>query len=86
MFVLKKYVEYFESIKGKKVGFLGVGVSNLPLAFMYLERGFEVSVRDRRSAEQLGDAAKRLTDAGARLILGDGYLEGIYEDIIFRSP
>lgn len=86
MFVLKKYEEYFESIKGKKVGFLGVGVSNLPLAFMYLERGFEVSVRDRRSAEQLGDTAKRLTDAGARLILGDGYLEGIYEDILFRSP
>jgi UDP-N-acetylmuramoylalanine--D-glutamate ligase len=47
-----------------------------------------VTVRDKRSAEDMeacGDKA-RIRAAGATLICGEGYLEGLSGDVIFRSP
>ncbi|MBQ8533299.1 MAG: UDP-N-acetylmuramoyl-L-alanine--D-glutamate ligase [Clostridia bacterium] len=78
--------QYFEQIKGKRVAFLGVGVSNRPLVYKYLSYGAIVTVRDKASREKLGVTADELEKAGVRLILGDDYLKNIDEDIIFRTP
>lgn len=77
---------YFESIKGKAVAFCGIGRSNLPLIEIFLKHGAKVSVRDHKPLKELGEVEEDLKKAGVTLKLGDGYLENLTEDIIFRTP
>ncbi len=78
--------DYLNTLKNKRVAVIGIGVSNEPLIRMLLESGVEVTARDRASRERLGDTAGKLEKLGARLMLGDGYLDGLGEDVIFRTP
>lgn len=68
-----------ELVKGKKVGILGLGVSNLPLLEMLKELDCEITVRDKK--ELSGEMLK-----GVKTVTGENYLSDIYEDIVFRSP
>lgn len=83
---MNKIERFFNEIRGKKVCFVGIGTSNLPLIELFSEKGAVVSACDRQSYDALGDNAKRAEKAGAKLILGDDYLENIDTDILFRSP
>lgn len=83
---MNKTNRFFDSIKGKRVCFVGIGTSNLPLIELFSKKGAVVSACDRQSYEALGDNAKRAEKAGAKLILGDDYLNNIDTDILFRSP
>jgi len=76
---------FFERIKGKKVAFCGMGVTNTPLAEMFLRRGFDVTVCDRARPERLFGMEK-LDQLGAKLRFGDDYMKDIEADIIFRTP
>lgn len=78
--------KFFEKIKGKKIAMCGIGVSNTPLIMSFLNKGAKVYACDRRSRELLGDIADKLESAGAELRLGDGYLDNLEVDIIFRTP
>lgn len=77
---------FFDSMKGRKVTFCGVGVSNAPLVEMFLRKGAHVTVCDRRTRGQLGGQGDRFEQMGASLCLGDGYLDHLDADIIFRTP
>lgn len=46
--------EFKVFIKGKKVGVLGIGVSNIPLINFLLELGAEVTAFDKKDETQLG--------------------------------
>lgn len=83
---MSKVNDFFESIKGKRVCFVGIGTSNLPLIEMFAQKGAVVSACDRQSYEALGENAVRAEKAGAKLILGEDYLNNIDTDILFRSP
>ena len=78
--------EYVESIKPYRIAVIGIGVSNLPLLELLLAHGCDVTACDMRTREQMGDEADRLESLGARLRLGPAYLEGLTEQIIFRTP
>ena len=78
--------QYFVMIRGKTVSFCGVGRSHLPLIELYLNKGAVVSVRDKRSFEELGEDGPRLEKLGAKLILGEEYMKDLNEEIIFRTP
>lgn len=78
--------QFFVQIKNKKIAMCGIGVSNTPLILMFLKYGAHVVACDRRTKEQLGDIANTLESAGAELKLGEGYLEDLDVDIIFRTP
>ncbi len=78
--------QFFNQMKGKRIAFLGAGISNTPLILRFLEQGARVYVCDRRSRENLGELADKLEMAGAELRLGDGYLEKLEVEIIFRTP
>ncbi len=78
--------QFFEQIDGKKIAMCGIGVSNTPLILNFLSKGARVIACDRRSREQIGEIADRLENAGAELRLGDGYLENLEVDMIFRTP
>ncbi|MGX8699091.1 MAG: UDP-N-acetylmuramoyl-L-alanine--D-glutamate ligase [bacterium] len=74
--------EYIADLKGKRVAVLGVGVSNRPLLRLLLDAGIEVCARDKNP---LPDAAE-WEKLGAKLVQGEGYLDDIEADVIFRSP
>lgn len=70
----------------KNVTLLGAGVSNMPLAGYLTAHGANVTVRDKKTADELGETAEKLRALGAQLIGGETYLDGIGGDYIFRSP
>lgn len=74
--------EYLDSIHGKTVAVVGIGVSNTPLIRLLLREGIAVTACDKRTREQLGELAGELEQGGARLQLGSDYLEGLDQDII----
>ena len=78
--------QFFEQIKGKKIAMCGIGVSNTPLILNFLNKGAKVYACDRRTREMIGEMADTLEAAGAELCLGDGYLDDLEVDIIFRTP
>lgn len=80
------FKQFFSQIKGKKVAMCGIGISNTPLILDFLKQGARVIACDRREREQVGELADRLEEAGAELKLGEGYLDNLEVDIIFRTP
>lgn len=78
--------EYVDAIRGKRIAVLGIGVSNTPLIELLCRSGCDVTACDRRSEEQMGEEAARLLKLGAKLKLGEDYLEGLDQDLIFRTP
>ena len=65
---------------------IGIGVSNRPLIELLAARGISVTARDRQQRQALGDYAGHLEAMGCRLCLGEEYLDGLNEDVIFRTP
>ena len=80
------FEEYLSSLKGKSVAVIGIGVSNRPLIELLLSRGIAVTACDRKEKEALGPVAQQLEKAGCCLQLGEGYLDDLHQDVIFRSP
>ena len=78
--------EYIASLRGRTVAVIGIGVSNTPLLRLLLREGISVTACDRSSREKLGALAGELEAAGAKLQLGDGYLQNLSQDVIFRTP
>ena len=79
-------MSFFEQFKDKKVTLLGAGVSNKPLVAKLAEGGAKIEIRDKKTLEQMGDAAAEFVAAGAEFVSGEGYLEDIDGDYVFRSP
>ena len=76
-----------ERFENKKIAVIGIGVSNLPLIRFLLDAGACVCARDIKPLEELSPEVKDLCeDRGLSVICGEGYLDSIDEEIIFRSP
>ena len=80
------FSQYFTSLKDKKVAVLGLGVSNRPLVRLLLQFGCDVTGCDRTPREKLDAEVLELEAAGCKLRLGDGYLDAVEADIVFRTP
>ena len=78
--------EYISSLKDKTIAVIGIGVSNAPLIELLLKSGCSVTACDKRSFEELSEEAELLKSLGASFKLGMDYLEGLDQDIIFRTP
>ena len=78
--------EYLTSLKHKRVAVIGIGVSNTPLIRMLLRADIDVTACDKCSRDDLGIVADELESLGARLQLGENYLDHLKHDIIFRTP
>ena len=73
-------------MRGRRVSVIGLGVSNVPLIEFLHRHGAMITARDKKTAEQLGENYDKLSALGVRFVLGDGYLDNIYDELIFRSP
>ena len=78
--------EYVHSLRDKRIAVIGIGVSNTPLIELLCANGCDVTACDKRSREQMGEEGERLEALGARLKLGEEYLEDLDQDVIFRTP
>ncbi len=77
--------EYIEALKNKKVGFVGVGISNMPILKILANMGINVTLRDAKDVTK-GEYADELKKLGVKTITGDNYLDDIDEDVLFLSP
>ena len=81
-----EFTAYFNSLKGKKIAVMGLGVSNRPLVKLLLTFGCDVLGCDRTPREKLDEEVLELEKLGCKLRLGDNYLDDITADIVFRTP
>ena len=77
---------YFTALRGKRIAVLGLGVSNRPLVRLLLGYGCDVLGCDRTPRENLEEEVLTLESMGCKLHVGDGYLDGLEADIVFRTP
>ena len=70
-------INILDNYKDKKIGFVGLGISNMPIAEMMSKRGIDVTLRDRKPQNAM---------KGFRCFFGDDYLQNIDEDILFLAP
>ena len=56
--------EYFDSLRGKRIAVIGMGVSNTPLIRMLLRADLDVTVCDRAQRERVEEQAEELESLG----------------------
>lgn len=78
--------DYLAGLRGKRVAVIGIGVSNTPLIKMLLREDIAVTACDKNQREDFGGLAEELESLGADLHLGETYLSGLDQDVIFRTP
>ena len=78
---------FFDSLKGKKVAFIGAGVSHKKLIEIFSHKGAIVTLCDKKQLEGFGDYAETLKQLNVNLSLGENYLDGLKnQDMIMRTP
>jgi len=80
------FEQYFTSLRGKKIAVLGLGVSNRPLVRLLLSFGCDVTGCDRTDREKMDAEVLELERLGCKLRLGEGYLDALQADLVFRTP
>ena len=75
-------------LKGKKVAFIGAGVSHKQCIEQFVAMGAQVTLCDQKpSLEAFGDYAETIRRLGIQLSLGKDYMQGFKgQDIIMRTP
>ena len=82
----EKWENRLASLQNKRILVLGIGVSNRPLIRMLLEKGLDVTACDKTPREKADAEVLELERMGAKLQLGEGYLENLSADLVFRTP
>lgn len=82
----KKFNDFKDSIKGKNIDVIGIGISNLPLIKFLAENGANVHACDKRERSALGSVAEELAALGVTFSLGEDYLENLGGELIFKTP
>ena len=77
---------WLDSLSGKNILVLGLGVSNRPLVRMLLEHGCDVTGCDAAPYEKLEEEVLALEARGCRLKTGPDYLQDLSGDVVFRTP
>ena len=84
----EKLKEFNDYIRFRKVGIIGLGVSNLPLLDYMFQKKARVTIFDERQRDKIDkDILNKITSYNFELIVGEDclkYLNGF--DIVFRSP
>ena len=77
---------FLQQWRTKRIAVLGLGVSNRPLVKLLLEGGCTVTGCDRTPRENLDAEVLELERMGCKLSVGDGYLDDLAADVVFRTP
>ncbi|MCE5220284.1 MAG: UDP-N-acetylmuramoyl-L-alanine--D-glutamate ligase [Clostridium sp.] len=83
----KDFKDFKRFIVGKKVGVVGIGVSNIPLINFLLDLGAIVTAFDKKTKEELGEVTTDFNNKGVKLELGERYLDNLNGfDVVFKTP
>lgn len=82
----RAWESFLQQWRSQRIAVLGLGVSNRPLVKLLLEGGCKVTGCDRTPREKLDEEVLELERMGCVLSLGDGYLDDIRADVVFRTP
>ncbi len=78
---------FFEEMRGKRVAFIGTGVSHTELIALFCDKGIGVTVLDKRSADKFQETHDMLSAKGVQFRLGEQYLDALTDfDVVFRTP
>lgn len=80
--------EFYNNLKGKRVAFIGAGVSHRECIEVFAQKGAVVTLCDKKpDVNAFGAYGETLKQLGVRLSLGEHYLDGLAgQDIIMRTP
>ena len=73
-------------LSGKKLIFVGLGVSHSGIVRLLAAQGMDITVCDKRGAEQLGGLPGELSALGVKLLLGSDYPAAFEGDVLLRTP
>ena len=84
----KKYRDYINELKTKKIAIIGLGVSNLPLIKILINEQCNVTLFDNKELNNMEEStSKYIIENNIKTSLGTNYLENLVGfDVIFRSP
>lgn len=78
---------FFDTVQGKRVAFIGAGVSHRQLIPMFAKAGAQVTLCDKKPLESFGEYGTELMALGVRLSLGENYLNGLAgQQMVLRTP
>lgn len=84
---IRTLTEFKDFIKDKSVSVVGIGVSNAPLLKFLKDCGVsKISARDKKNIFEDGELTELKKMPGIEFILGENYLYGLNEDVIFKTP
>ena len=78
-YMFSSFIDFKETMKGKRVNVVGLGISNLPLIKLLLSFGAEVCGCDKNENV-------KIDTNGIELSLGENYLKNLRGDYIIKSP
>lgn len=85
---MTKAQRFFSMIKNKRVAFIGTGVSHLELIRVFITKGINVVVCDKKDKDNFDEAIyEEFSAKGVEFSLGENYLDEIFNcDVVFRTP
>ncbi|MCR5167485.1 MAG: UDP-N-acetylmuramoyl-L-alanine--D-glutamate ligase [Oscillospiraceae bacterium] len=84
---MNKADQFIKNMSNKKIAFIGMGVSHNELIKLFLKKGLDVTVCDRKTPDRIGPLYNELSASGCKFSLGEKYLDEIYRsDVVFRTP
>ena len=84
----KNIADFYESLRGKRVAFIGTGVTNQQCIELFARCGADITLCDKKpDLAAFGPYADALRKLDIRYSLGEHYLDGLKgQDIIMRTP
>lgn len=85
---MTKAQRFFNSIKDKRVGFIGTGVSHTALIRVFISKGIKVVIMDKKDEDHFPEELYyEFSAKGVDFALGENYLDEVFNcDIVFRTP
>jgi len=80
------FEQFLNSVNGKKIDVVGIGISNTPVITMLAKAGAVVTAYDKNEKHNLGDIATELESLGVSLVCGADYLDNLTGDIVIKTP
>ena len=69
---MTKAEQFYQDIKGKKIAFIGTGVSHIELIRLFLKKKLDVTICDKKNKEDFNsDLYSQLAVSGAKFSLGE---------------
>ena len=85
---MTKAHRFYDMIKDKRVAFIGTGVSHLELIKVFVNKGINVVICDKKDEDNFDEEIyEEFSAKGVEFSLGENYLDEIFNcDIVFRTP